>query len=78
MDISKFTKLREESNCLLPGECCREQNQITGLKEIHRQGFNNYSKNAKVIRDTFQAYFANEGIVNCQWDIVNKTLNFLK
>ena len=49
-----------------------EENNIMGLQDIDRIGSNNYSKNAKNIRDEFKEYFTNEGAVEWQWDIVNK------
>ena len=57
---------------ILPGQWRVEENQIMGLRDINRLGSNNYSKNAKLVRDEFREYFIEEGAVDWQWDIVNK------
>ena len=57
---------------VVPGQWRVEENQIMGLRDIDRLGSNNYSKNAKLIRDEFREYFIEEGAVDWQWGIVNK------
>ena len=43
----------------------------TGMLPIGNSSFNNYSKNAKEVRDMFRDYFNSEqGAVPWQWDIV--------
>ena len=43
-----------------------------GLISIHRVGSNNYSKDAKIVRDSFCEYFnSNEGQVPWQRDMVS-------
>ena len=63
---------REGNDHVLPGDWRQEQNHISGLKDVRRNGSNNYSKTANVIRDKFKNYFVNECAVDWQWDIVNK------
>ena len=57
---------------ITPGQWRGEENQVMGLRDIDRQSSNNYSKNAKWIRDDFREYFITEGTVHWQWGIVNK------
>ena len=57
---------------VIPGQWRDEESSILGLRDVDRLGSNNYSKNAKLIRDQFREYFTNEGAVQWQWDIVNK------
>ena len=63
---------RDENDHVLSGDWRQEQNHISGLKDVRRIGSSNYWKTAEVIRDKFKDYFANEGAVDWQWDIVNK------
>ena len=63
---------RVEIDHVLLGDWRQEQNHISGLKDVRRIGFNNYLKNAKVIREKLKDFFVNELAVDWQWDIVNK------
>ena len=47
-----------------------------GLQSINRDGSNNYSRNAKKVREAFKNYFmSNEGQVIWQWESVHATEN---
>ena len=56
------------------GEWRRVIQSDTGLSPVHRLGSNNYSKQAKTVRDTFCEYFnSREGQVPWQWDMIRAT-----
>ena len=47
-----------------------------GLVALNQAGSNNYSREAKLVRDDFRDYFnSSEGSVPWQWDIVRSTIN---
>ena len=52
-----------------------EAQSCEGLIEIQSQGSNNYSKEAKKVRDDFKDYFCKEGTLSWQWQIVRSTAN---
>ncbi|XP_057310470.1 uncharacterized protein LOC130648435 [Hydractinia symbiolongicarpus] len=57
-----------------PGDWRQAIGQIDALQPIQRAGSNNYSKNAKKIREQFRDYFVlPEGQVNWQWDMIPRT-----
>ena len=62
-------------NGLIPGEWRGNINNIQGLEDILQFGSNNYSKDARKVRDDITEYFNNEGSVDWQWDLVNRTSN---
>ena len=61
---------QEGPNGYIPGEWRRENS--SGLEDIRRIGSNNYSTDARVVRDAFKDYFNNEGSVDWQLDTVNR------
>ena len=61
---------QEGPNGYIPGEWKRENS--SGLEDIRRIGSNNYSTDARVVRDAFKDYFNNEGSVDWQLDTVNR------
>ena len=64
---------QDNSSGIIEGEWRREKENILGLRDIEHLGSNNYSKNAKETRDSFKEYFNEEGQVEWQWNIVNRT-----
>lgn len=58
---------------IIPGEWRKDNESISGMRDLMSVGSNNYSKNAASVRDEFKQYFNNEGTVDWQWDIVNST-----
>ena len=64
---------QDNSSGIIEGEWRREKEHILGLRDIEHLGSNNYSKNAKETRDSFKEYFNQEGQVEWQWNIVNRT-----
>ena len=61
---------QEGPNGYIPGEWRRENS--SGLEDIRRIGSNNYSTDARVVRDAFKDYFNNKGSVDWQLDTVNR------
>ena len=64
---------RDNRSEIIPGGWRETTHDNSGLKEIPRFGSNNYSRMTSLIRDEFKDYFNNEGAVDWQWDIVNRT-----
>ena len=52
----------------------RKDNDAIGLQPIQRLGSNNYSQNAATIRQDYMNYFNNEGELEWQWQLVNRTV----
>ena len=69
---------QEGPNGIHPGHWREEVKDIGGVKQLpfNMRGSNNYSKEAKQVRDDFRAYFnSEEGSVEWQNDITNATIN---
>ena len=64
---------QDRSSGIIEGEWRREKENTLGLRDIEPLGSNNYSKNTKETRDSFKEYFNQEGQVEWQWNIVNRT-----
>ena len=57
-----------------PGEWREDSNSINGLTSIRNLGnSNNCGADEKLVREQFTEYFNNEGAVDWQWDIENKS-----
>ena len=60
-------------NGLQLGEWRFENQNIQGILPINNNTSNNYSEDARMVRDSYKEYFNNEGAVDWQWDRVNRT-----
>lgn len=50
-------------------------NDFGGLQPISQNGSNNYSKDAAAVRQGYKDYFNNEGAIDWQWELINRTAN---
>lgn len=50
----------------------REASELGGLQPINNMGSNNYSLDARHVRDAYKEYFNAEGAVGWQWDLVTR------
>ena len=64
----------EGPNGLQLGEWRLDNQNIQGILPINNNTSNNYSEDARMVRDSYKEYFNNEGAVDWQWDRVNRTL----
>ena len=64
---------QDHSSEIIEGEWRREKQNILGLRDIEHIGSNKYRKNVKETSDSFKEYFNQEGQVEWQWNIVNRT-----
>ena len=67
---------QENTRGRVPGQWRNEVADIQGLTPAGSQGTHNFTRNAKVVRDTFKEYFNfQEGAVSWQEQVIDRTSN---
>eukprot|EP00112_Aurelia_sp_Birch-Aquarium-sp1_P001674 Seg1181.5 transcript_id=Seg1181.5/GoldUCD/mRNA.D3Y31 product="Protein ANTAGONIST OF LIKE HETEROCHROMATIN PROTEIN 1" protein_id=Seg1181.5/GoldUCD/D3Y31 len=64
---------RDGPSGLQLGEWRLDEQNIHGLLPISNHASNNYSEDARMVRESYKEFFNNEGAVDWQWDRVNRT-----
>ena len=70
------TELVDQEIIQEPGRWRRETSEYDGLVPFISQGSNNYSRNAKHVREKFKEYFSSEvGSIPWQEEMITRTSN---